>query len=102
MTSRTSAVLAFFIALFLPCSFCAHASAQTMLGSVAASSVSQLTNCSSLQQYRNLSSNLTTCWEARVSLCPNVDDISFYYGIAPPAVGTSTLGTIVMLSGDGG
>jgi len=95
-------VLAFFIALFLPCSFCAHASAQTMLGSVAASSVSQLPNCSSLQQYRNLSSNLTTCWEARVSLCPNVDDISFYYGIAPPAVGTSTLGTIVMLSGDGG
>jgi len=103
MRSEISALLALAVGLFLSESiYLPRAASQTALGNVAASSVSQLANCSSLQQYRNLSPNLATCWQATVSGCPNVDDINFYYGVAPPANGTSPQGTIVMLAGDGG
>jgi hypothetical protein len=76
-----------------------HAEAQAMpLGQV-----SGVTNtaCPLLQKGFDLNSS-TQCFTAQVINCPNADNLSFAYAVTPPAQGTQLLGTIVLLTGDGG
>jgi hypothetical protein len=85
--------------------FCTHyASAQTTLGNVTGT-ISDV-SCSTLRGdragYGFESPYFTECHGATISGCQSVDPEGFFYGIAPPAVNSKPLGTIVMLSGKGG
>jgi hypothetical protein len=42
------------------------------------------------------------CYTSTIVGCPGNDDLSFVFGVAPPAAGKPPLGTIVFFSGDGG
>lgn len=89
--------------------FCAPQSrAQLALGNVQQSSISSA-SCSTLSSDRGGfdSGYVTSCYKATLSGCPNInntgfiDNMVFFYGIAPAAT-TTALGTIVLLPGNGG
>jgi hypothetical protein len=92
------------IGLMLGLALCVPLSeGQTSLGNVQQSSISSA-SCSTLSADRGGfdSAYITSCYEATLSGCPGADNIVFFYGIAPPATGTSPLGTVVLLPGNGG
>jgi len=104
MPRRLSAVFVFLLALAAVGLLCPpQAGAQSMsLGAV--SSVANVP-CSTLTvtMQRNFDINSSTqCYTAQIINCNGADTLSFAYAWTPPAAGTQLLGTIVLLTGDGG
>jgi hypothetical protein len=109
MLLRITAALACLVGFTIGCVVCCpSALAQTGLGTV--TGVTQM-SCAALytpsnvypNSYRNFDTTMTNCYGATISGCPNgVSDLAFVFGYAPPTAGVKPLGTIVMLSGDGG
>jgi hypothetical protein len=84
------------LALAMAISFLdARCAAQTQLGTVSLQNNGGPVQCPS---GRGFDSKMT-CYEANVS-CPSTEQITLYYGVENPS--GQALGTIVMLSGDGG
>jgi hypothetical protein len=80
-----------------------QATSQMSLGTVTLTSPLQSCPTSVTPPDRGFDPNVNmVCTAATLSSCPNNDDLTFVYGVAPPATGTTPKGTIVLFSGDGG
>lgn len=100
MTRRFVIVLALSIGLAIFAQV-PRARSQMSLGTVAAPTL-LVGGCPSRSFAQNNQSVGMVCYSSTIQGCPNADDLTFVYGVAPPVATKPPLGTVVYFSGGGG